>query len=55
MKFIKPFVGARAGEIYPTEFQPGDECPPELQDAAVSVGAVESRAPAAAPRAKKKG
>lgn len=45
MQFSKEFKGVRAGEIYPTTFKPGDECPPELQDAAVSEGAVEQAAP----------
>ncbi len=40
MKFIKPFSGAKAGDIYPTQFEVGDECPPELLDAAKAVGAV---------------
>lgn len=52
MKFTKPFLGVKAGEVYPTEFKPGDECPPELQDAAKSVGAVEGKA-APAPAAKR--
>jgi hypothetical protein len=34
MKFSKPFKGVKAGEIYPTDFEPGDECPPELEQAA---------------------
>jgi len=42
MKFIKPFYGCKAGEIYPTEFAVGDDCPAELQSAALSVGAVEA-------------
>lgn len=41
MKFSKPFRGVKNGEIYPTQFQAGDECPQELLDAAKSVGAVE--------------
>jgi hypothetical protein len=39
-KFIKRFSGCKDGEIYPTEFQPDDECPPELEAAALSVGAL---------------
>lgn len=34
MKFTKPFSGVKAGEIYPTDFAAGDECPPELLEAA---------------------
>lgn len=41
MKFIKPFYGVKNGEIYPTQFQAGDECPDELLDAAKESGAVE--------------
>lgn len=39
-KFIKPFYGVRSQEIYPTHFEPGDECPPELEDAARADGAI---------------
>lgn len=42
MKFSKPFKGVRKGEIYPTEFAPGDECPKELEVAAKSVNALAS-------------
>lgn len=41
MKFIKSFYGCKAGEIYPTQFNVGDECPTELLDAAKAVGAVD--------------
>ncbi|MGK5049613.1 hypothetical protein ACQ4WP_27510 [Janthinobacterium sp. GB4P2] len=41
MIFSKEFRGVRDGEIYPTTFQPGEECPPELQDAALSLDALE--------------
>lgn len=44
MKFAKPFLGVRAGEIYPHAFQPGDECPAELEAAALSVDALEKPA-----------
>lgn len=50
MKFTKPFYGVRAGEIYPVHFAPGDECPPELEAAALSLGALadpDPEAPAA--------
>lgn len=39
-KLTKPFQGVKEGEIYPTDFAPGDECPPELQAAAESLGAL---------------
>ena len=31
----------RDGEIYPETFQPGEECPPELQEAALSLEVLE--------------
>ena len=39
-KFSKPFEGVPDGEIYPISYQVGDECPPELADAAESLGAL---------------
>lgn len=53
MKFIKPFTGAKDGDVYPTEFAPGDTCPPELIDAAREAHAIETRPAPAAKRAKK--
>jgi hypothetical protein len=41
MKFIKPFYGCRDGEIYPEHFAVGDECPSELEAAAIETGVVE--------------
>lgn len=41
MIFTKPFKGVKAGDIYHTGFVPGDECPPELLDAAVICEVVE--------------
>lgn len=41
MKFIKPFKGCKQGDLYPTQFAVGDECPPELEFAAKEVGAVD--------------
>lgn len=32
--FSKPFCGCKAGDIYPTDFKIGDECPDELLEAA---------------------
>lgn len=40
MIFEKAFTGVPDGEIYPINFEPGDECPPELLDAAKECGAV---------------
>lgn len=39
MQFTKPFQGVPNGEIYPVNYQPGDECPPELESAAADLGA----------------
>ena len=39
-KFSKPFRGVKEGDIYPTEFESGDECPPELIAGAESLGAL---------------
>lgn len=39
-KFNKRFYGVRHQEIYPTQFEPGDECPPELEEAARADGAI---------------
>lgn len=52
MKFIKAFNGVKAGEIYPQAFAPGDDCPSELEAAALSVGAVEAKAETRAPENK---
>lgn len=41
-KLTKPLLGVKAGDIYPTEFAAGDECPPELQAAAESLDALEA-------------
>lgn len=41
MKLIKPFKGVPAGEIYPVEYEPGDECPPELEAGARELGALD--------------
>ena len=46
MKFIKPFKGCKQGDIYPTQFVEGDECPPELEAAAIETGSVEVKAAA---------
>lgn len=48
MKFIKPFYGCKAGEIYPVWFEVGDECPPVLEAAAIETGVVEAKASAKA-------
>ncbi|WP_196481679.1 hypothetical protein [Burkholderia cepacia] len=38
---IKAFKGVKNGEIYPTAFEVGDECPEELEDGARALGALE--------------
>lgn len=43
MKLSKPFQGVPDGEIYPVEYVVGDECPPELESAAQSLGALEKK------------
>lgn len=59
MQLVKPFLGVPDGEIYPVQYQPGEECPPELEAAATELGAfsdAESASeggPAKSPRAKK--
>ncbi|OPZ42160.1 MAG: hypothetical protein BWY94_02204 [Actinobacteria bacterium ADurb.BinA094] len=45
-KFRRAFAGVPAGEIYPVEYAKGDECPPELLDAAIELGAVKAPKPA---------
>jgi hypothetical protein len=54
MKFKVEWTGVKAGEIYPTEFAVGDECPPELLEAAESLGVLEDQ-DAAKPARKKAG
>ena len=44
MKFIKDFRGVPDGEIYPVQYSAGDECPPELEAAAIELGAVKVQA-----------
>lgn len=43
LKFAKPFQGVEEGEIYPTQFNPGDVCPPELEAAAQEAGVLETK------------
>lgn len=45
MKFTKSFYGCKAGDIYPTRFNAGDECPKELEAAAIALGAAEAEQP----------
>lgn len=52
MKFTQPFRGVPKGAIYPVDYQPGDECPPELEAAAQSLGVLDQPQPE--PKAKVK-
>ncbi|ESH90786.1 hypothetical protein B551_0222725 [Cupriavidus sp. HPC(L)] len=40
-KLVKAFRGVADGEIYPREFQVGEECLPELIQGAKALGAIE--------------
>jgi hypothetical protein len=39
-KFIKPFKGVPEGEIYPKQYEVGEDCPPELEDGARAMKAL---------------
>jgi hypothetical protein len=41
MKLLKQLKGCRTGDIYPTTFSSGEECPVELEEAAISLGVVD--------------
>ena len=51
MKATKEFRGVPDGEIYPKTYQPGDDIPAELAEAAIEAKCAEPEkpAPAAAP------
>lgn len=53
-KLIKDFECVPAGEIYPVTIPAGEECPPELEAAALELGALESEEDAAKAEATKK-
>lgn len=42
-KFTKPFLGVPDGEIYPVQYEKGDEVPAELLDAAKEAGCVSGK------------
>ena len=42
MKFAKSFYGCKAGDIYPTHFQVGEECPEELIAITKKLGVLEA-------------
>lgn len=52
MKFTAPFRGVPNGAIYPIDYQPGDECPPELEDAARECDALDAKPKAKASKDK---
>lgn len=41
MKVLKPFLGCPDGHVYPILIKAGKECPPELEEAARALGALE--------------
>lgn len=53
MNFVKPFVGATGGSPFPTTFNIGDECPPDLIAAALEKNAVVGKEKEASKPAKK--
>lgn len=52
MKFTKPFKGATGGNPFPQEFKVGDECPADLELAAIAAEAVSDEKPKPAPKPK---
>lgn len=44
-KLTKDIFGVVAGDIYPTTIEAGEECPPELEEAAREAGALEEVTP----------
>ncbi|WP_185626027.1 hypothetical protein [Burkholderia cenocepacia] len=50
--FSKDWRGVPDGEIYPVAYEPGDECPPELEFAAAAADALEGGKSKAAARGK---
>jgi hypothetical protein len=44
MKLTKDIEGCSGGAIYPRVFKAGEECPADLVDAAVALGAVPEKA-----------
>lgn len=44
MQFARPFLGVPDGEIYPVQYQAGDECPPELEASAIALEAIDAPA-----------
>ena len=42
-QFKADFFGAANGEIYPRVYPAGEECPPELEAAAIEAGALDKK------------
>lgn len=42
-KLIKAFRGVPNGALYPVEYEKGDECPPELEEAARELGCLAAK------------
>lgn len=42
VKLVKALFGVPDGEVYPREFSAGEDCPPELEDAAREIDALEA-------------
>ena len=42
-KFTKPFLGVPDGEVYPVQYEKGDEVPAELLEAAKEAGCVNGK------------
>lgn len=42
MKFAQQYKIVMPGEIYPRTFEPGDECPPEIEANARAAGRLEA-------------
>lgn len=47
MKLTKDIIGCADGDVYPRTFAAGEECPPELEEAARELGALKPAAPKA--------
>lgn len=42
MQFARSFRGVPDGEIYPVDYEPGEECPPELERSAAALKAFDA-------------
>lgn len=51
MKFSKPFSGVVNGDVMPTDFGAGDDCPRELEAGARELGALRDKQTAAEAKA----